>query len=572
MITKRALCLGLINIISALGNSTVASSSGTTPAVTTFGNKFFSDGKQFFIKGIAYQPSKAGSGDIFSMDMDGGRFIDPMAEPQICLRDLPYLQKLGVNTVRVYSIDTDKEHDVCFSEFAKAGIYVLADLSEPEMSIVREAPTWDVAIYERYCKVVDSLARYPNVLGFFAGNEVTNDITNTDASPFVKASIRDVKQYIRAQGYRAIPVGYSTNDDAATRQSMADYFACGSATDDLADFYGINMYEWCGYSTFWASGYRERTAEFKEYPVPVFFSEFGCNTKRPRPFTEVEALYSRLMTDVWSGGIAYMYFEEPNQYGVVQVSSSGGASGGAGAETVVTELQDFKYLQEQFAKAVPQGVALDDYKKRAAGAPPGPATCPPNTDTWRASTAVPGTPDAAKCSLMAQAAECQYHASSRSNLTALMEYACGRVDCSAITGDGTTGQYGDFADCSPAQKASYVLTKMCLEKAAACDFAGSAVRNTRTLGLDQLQNATTLAGEPIRDLLHRHWGRNDPGKATSQDPGTGTSAARGLNASYAQHEKAARTATSGAQNAFYANVVSTMGLLMVLVMLSPFFE
>ncbi|OXT09978.1 hypothetical protein B9K03_11880, partial [Rothia sp. Olga] len=88
-------------------------------------------------------------------------------------------------------------------------MYVIADLSAPKESINRKSPTWTLDLFDRYKSVVDMFAEYSNVLGFFAGNEVSNDKTNTQASAFVKAAIRDTKQYIKDKKYRTIPVGYS---------------------------------------------------------------------------------------------------------------------------------------------------------------------------------------------------------------------------------------------------------------------------------------------------------------------------------------------------------------------------
>lgn len=475
-----------------LSNSSVplGSVSSALSTVEVVGNKFFTvaDGKQFFIKGIAYQPSKV-AGDVVALDSGNDKFIDPLAELAICLRDLPYLQKLGVNTVRVYSIDTDRDHDDCFDAFAKAGIYVIADLSEPDVSIVRDSPAWDITTYERYTKVVDALHKYPNLLGFFAGNEVTNDKTNTFASPFVKSSIRDAKNYIKTKNYRQIPVGYSTNDDADTRANVADFFACG---DVAADFYGINMYEWCGYSTYWASGYKDRTEEFKNYPVPVFFSEFGCNVKRPRPFTEVEALYSRMMTNVWSGGIAYMYFEEPNQYGVVKVKNG-----------IVQELEDFAYLQKQFNDANPKGVSLEEFKTtlKAARAP----SCPSASKVWQASSVLPHSPDLAKCECLESSLQCglSQHVKSN-NLTHIFDYACDKVDCEPINGDGIKGSYGYFSDCSARQKASYVINELYLKLGAkkdTCDFDGLAVLNHKVATESEMDSVSTLSGDSCLEVI-----------------------------------------------------------------------
>lgn len=256
------------------------------------------NGTEFFIKGVAYQA------DV-SNDTSSTSFSDPLADESGCKRDIPYLQALGTNAIRVYAISTDQNHDACMQLLQNAGIYVFSDLSQPSQSINRDDPTWDDELYSRYVSVVDTLAPYSNVIGFFAGNEVSNRANNTDASAFVKAAVRDTKAYIKQKGYRSIPVGYATNDDASIREDLADYFNCGDQSNAV-DFWGYNIYSWCGKSSYTKSGYDVRTQEFANYSVPSFFAEYGCNDVSPRLFTEVDALYGSNMTPVWSGGIVYM--------------------------------------------------------------------------------------------------------------------------------------------------------------------------------------------------------------------------------------------------------------------------
>jgi hypothetical protein len=126
-----------------------------------------------------------------------------------------------------------------------------------------------------------------------------------------------MKAYIKTKNYRTIGVGYATNDDAAIRIPLAHYFNCGDDPASAIDFWGYNIYSWCGDSSYTKSGYDQRTAEFANYSVPAFFAEYGCNTVQPREFTEVGAIYGTNMTSVWSGGIVYMYFQEANDYGMI---------------------------------------------------------------------------------------------------------------------------------------------------------------------------------------------------------------------------------------------------------------
>ena len=52
-------------------------------------------------------------------------FIDPLSLPDSCSRDVPYLRQLGVNTIRVYSVNSSLNHDSCMSALSAAGIYTM---------------------------------------------------------------------------------------------------------------------------------------------------------------------------------------------------------------------------------------------------------------------------------------------------------------------------------------------------------------------------------------------------------------------------------------------------------------
>lgn len=233
------------------------------------------------------------------------------------------MTQLGTNVIRVYAIDPTADHSKCMALLQEAGIYVIQDLSTPSNSIIRDDPSWTTDLFAGYAAVIDEMASYTNTLGFFAGNEVSNQANNTDASAFVKAAVRDSKAYIKTKGYRDIGVGYATNDDEEIRDDLKDYFNCGKP-EEAIDFWGYNIYSWCGKSSYVESGFDLRTEEFANYTVPVFFAEYGCNVPSPRLFDEVQAIYGSNMTNVWSGGIVYMYFQEENKYGKLLYGSNSG--------------------------------------------------------------------------------------------------------------------------------------------------------------------------------------------------------------------------------------------------------
>lgn len=124
-------------------------------------------------------------------------------------------------------MDPRRNHDACMKSFEDAGIYLLLDIATPKFSINRKAPEYGVHLYNSYKATVDAFSKYNNLIAFIAGNEVTNDKTNTLASAYVKASLRDIKVYLKNTKSRKIPVGYASNDDEFIRDAIKDYFNCG---------------------------------------------------------------------------------------------------------------------------------------------------------------------------------------------------------------------------------------------------------------------------------------------------------------------------------------------------------
>jgi hypothetical protein len=317
------------------------------------------------MKGVAYQQDSAAAGT----STNSTTFTDPLSNAANCKRDVPLLKALKTNTIRTYAIDPNADHDACMALLDDAGIYVISDLSEPSLSINRDDPLWNVELYERYTGVVENLSKYSNVIGFFAGNEVTNNGTNTAASAYVKAAVRDTKAYIKKNVSRWMGVGYAANDDSDIRAGIAHYFNCGDESDAI-DFWGYNIYEWCGDSSMSKSGYDKQVEFFSNYSVPVFFAEYGCNLPDGadgRIWQETTALYGDEMTDVISGGIVYMYFQEDNDYGLVSIKGSAAST-----------MKDYDTLKTRLASVQPSSTSMDDYKPTNS-----PAACPELGEFWK---------------------------------------------------------------------------------------------------------------------------------------------------------------------------------------------
>ena len=62
---------------------------------------------------------------------------DPLQNTRQCQIDAGLIKEIGANTVRVYRVDGNANHDGCMQAFASQGIYVWVDLPSPGMSIQR---------------------------------------------------------------------------------------------------------------------------------------------------------------------------------------------------------------------------------------------------------------------------------------------------------------------------------------------------------------------------------------------------------------------------------------------------
>ncbi|KAI9644967.1 hypothetical protein NHQ30_007002 [Ciborinia camelliae] len=319
------------------------------PEIVVKGSKFFAGEQQFFLKGFAFQGT-------------GG---DPLVNITQCTYDIQLMKAFGTNSVRVYHVDPTKDHTPCMKVLANAGIYLWVDLDTFDTALHTIDPAWTLDQFKSYAKVMDAFHTFPNTAGFWIGNEVINSNNNSNAAPYIKAAVADMRAYRDKMGYRKIPIGYSAADIAELRPQLQNYLACGDPKTTI-EFFGLNSYEWCGNATYDSSGYHNLQNMAENYSIPIFFSETGCIVPRPRTFGDQLAIFGPEMSGTWSGAIIYEWVNEGNDYGIVDYKDTE-----YGGVPIPME-PEFPTLKNIWESVRPNGVNQSDYKPQK----PTPV-CPP---------------------------------------------------------------------------------------------------------------------------------------------------------------------------------------------------
>lgn len=95
-----------------------------------------------------------------------------------------------INTIRIYNIEPSLNHDQCMSILNEAGIYLILDVNSPlpNGSLDRTAPwtTYNRQYLSRIFAMVEAFKDYPNVIGFFGGNEVINEQSAKQTPAYIR--------------------------------------------------------------------------------------------------------------------------------------------------------------------------------------------------------------------------------------------------------------------------------------------------------------------------------------------------------------------------------------------------
>jgi len=326
-------------------------------------------GDRFFAKGVAYNPRNEKYDKSFGSNVKVEGWVDkcvpgnpdgplPYTEDvqsddheEEWNTDLEAMANMGANTVRLYNIDPSKDHSKFMNKAASLGIYVIVPLNGKDWGFLPAFPspscyTQEIEGYGNvgvnalsFAKqVVKQFSKFPNTLMFTVANELPqNDKNGFAAFPCVKALTRDIHRYQKSCGstMRKVPLIYSDVDmGPPDRGDIAKYLTCAvESEDDAVDAYGLNVYSWCDETypgdgkadNFKYSPYYQIEKGFKNFGVPLLFTEFGCNlgtfkTKCPykggRTWPDLKHMIGENMGETLSGAVAFQWSMDKEEFGL----------------------------------------------------------------------------------------------------------------------------------------------------------------------------------------------------------------------------------------------------------------
>jgi len=291
--------------------------------------KFFNSQTEenILIKGIDYYP-RPNTGRLDDNNLD----FFTEKHRHVWERDIPQFQALGVNAIRLYSVDPDQDHSAFMCALNAAGIYVLVELAsgkQPNCAILSdEAPAcYPNRLKTRGEKIMREFQKYSNTLAFSAGNEVNHFVPLGKPpewnAPCLKKFVRDMRAYSqRCEHMRHVPVGLIMADSDRDENTL--YYNCQEGDDDEldhAEWYGINTYVYCNgndTSLEEAKGFKKLSESFESYnySIPVLLTEFGCLSKtfptvdeyqNQRSFNQAKWLGLPQVENDFAGGFAFEY-------------------------------------------------------------------------------------------------------------------------------------------------------------------------------------------------------------------------------------------------------------------------
>ncbi len=286
----------------------------------------------FILKGLCYSPapingsnaSAPAIGDWFWDDFSGQGF-GITGWDALWQRDIPNLQSLGANTIRVYSmlsrqLNTDgtfpspwnsgqlQTHqsflDQCWNDGVNP-LYVLVGIPLPSNMFWQEqynsTPQDQITFWTNVLsETVTQVAGHPAVLGFVIQNELDSGVVtygpNTGYVQFWWSQVQTLAAAAKtAMGTNQKLVGMAVHDDPNIAGQAASYMAQCPAMD----FWGVNTYQTINFSSVFGPvpnigpGYAGLTGAALK---PVIFTEWGMPATGHHSATDPSTIYADAAT------------------------------------------------------------------------------------------------------------------------------------------------------------------------------------------------------------------------------------------------------------------------------------
>ncbi|KAF2106383.1 Glucanosyltransferase-domain-containing protein [Lophiotrema nucula] len=428
--------------------------------VITKGSKFFykTNGTEFIVRGVQFQVWDSGSGV-------NDQNIDMLADTSVCEGHVGLLLALNINVLRIIYVDATKDHSGCMEVFADAGIYVLPELVDPQQLDAMQLGSWDRVLFTSMTDVVNSLVGFNNLLGFSIG--VTSlRFTANAAAPYWKAAVRDLKEALKEQQRRAVPIGLSTRlypaGDNRTNVNELDFFTCD---DNHVDFLGLHLNALDTKNCTPSASIADAAQLFSNATVPIFIDEYGCQfpTKGTdnRKFDQVETIYSQELSGILAGGVLAEFFRH---------NISDGSQVDYGLVTADRTTPKLSPGYDAFSSAMaaikPKPTNSVAYNPTATARP----SCPTQAagSAWLASSVLPPKPFPELCECMFNTTRCVAKSrqfsdnpnwiTSTGTADSIYKKVCNESesDCTGVRANSTSGVYHAFSTCNAIESYSYI--------------------------------------------------------------------------------------------------------------------
>ncbi|NQT29544.1 MAG: hypothetical protein HQ596_03120 [Candidatus Saganbacteria bacterium] len=280
--------------------------------VEIIGRDIIVNGGVFTIEGAGYHAVPIGdNGDQYPY----GDYFTP-SYYEIYERDIPLLQDLGINTIRLWGWDPNADHTDFLDQLHAAGIYVIAGLwVDPWQSC---DAGYQSQIEQDFIDMVNNHKDHPAILMWALGNEVTYHNNSCKATWYT--FLNDCAQAAHAAegaNYHPVTTVNLVSDLINPSSSIAEIAAYDAQVPDL-DVWGVNAYYQIQGAT---SPYLSDL--FLDYEAastkPLWLAEFGVDAYNDQTGQEDEATQATYDVLLWneiaastvcSGGTIMEYSDE----------------------------------------------------------------------------------------------------------------------------------------------------------------------------------------------------------------------------------------------------------------------